>query len=335
MPDTPSHTPAEKPEMSMPSANADAAPRPAAAPAPASGPVAQPAPGPAARETVGDLLRKERVTKRIAVETIAKDLRLNARYIKLLEANQCDALPADPYVRVYVRSIAKYLMLDPEAVLKRFYEEKGVPPEAYQKTTATKIDVSSVKPEKSYTTPLIVGAIIVGLAIISLVSGRMGWNKPSATAQKAPVPAAARDAAAPRPAVAPDTALDSAVAGDSVHALPPDSGAVSAAEVTMAKEGIEPVLLEIRIAGDSSWAQIFTDGNSWKNTLKKGQSHRFAARDSLNVHIGNNSAVAYLLNGKAMTRFADQDVLIFKIDRSGRAVKWTIEKWQSVFKGRL
>ena len=37
------------------------------------------------RDKVGDMLRKERLTRRITVETIAKDLKLNVNYIKALE----------------------------------------------------------------------------------------------------------------------------------------------------------------------------------------------------------------------------------------------------------
>ena len=71
------------------------------------------------KDRVGDILRKERITRRITVETIAKDLKLNVKYIKALEASEYEALPADPYVRVYLRSLAKYLTLDPEDILKK------------------------------------------------------------------------------------------------------------------------------------------------------------------------------------------------------------------------
>ena len=53
-------------------------------------------------DLVGDTLRKERITRRITVDTIAKDLKLNVKYIKALEGNDYKSLPADPYVRVYL-----------------------------------------------------------------------------------------------------------------------------------------------------------------------------------------------------------------------------------------
>ena len=66
-----------------------------------------------AHEKVGDILRKERITRRIALETIAKDLKLNVKYIGAGVDEHHD-LPPDPYIRVYLRTLAKYLMLDPE-----------------------------------------------------------------------------------------------------------------------------------------------------------------------------------------------------------------------------
>jgi cytoskeletal protein RodZ len=292
----------------------------------------------APRETVGDILRKERITRRIAVETIAKDLRLNVRYIKSLEANQYDALPADPYVRVYLRSIAKYLMLDPEAVMKKFYEEQGVPPDSYQKNTQTKIDIKRVEKETSYTPWIVVGAVIVLLAGISLISNKMGWNKSASPSTAAIASAAGKakpdSAAAADSAVAESSASDSA-AGDTIHALPPDSGAITAVEESLAKEGIDPITVEITIQRDSSWIQVFSDGQSWKNTLKAGAYRKFVARDSINVHVGNNGVVRYLLNGKPMPRFPERDLLMFRIDRSGKPIKWSKEKWENAFKGRL
>ena len=68
-------------------------------------------------DRVGDILRKERITRRIALETIAKDLKLNVRYVRSLESNDYNDRPADPYIRVYLRSLAKYLLLDSEAIL--------------------------------------------------------------------------------------------------------------------------------------------------------------------------------------------------------------------------
>ena len=55
----------------------------------------------------------------------------------------------------------------------------------------------------------------------------------------------------------------------------------------------------------------FSDGISWKNSLRPGQLRKFTARDSFNVHVGNNRLLDYSLNGKPLFLNAS-DVAIFQ-----------------------
>jgi cytoskeletal protein RodZ len=129
-------------------------------------------------EKVGDIIRKERITRRIALETIAKDLKLNVRYIRALESNEYHDLPGDPYIRVYLRSLAKYLLLDPEEILKKFYDERGIHDEKYRKGSDSQIAVTmSDQERKKVTKPwLIILIVILVLAGFSIVAKKMGGN---------------------------------------------------------------------------------------------------------------------------------------------------------------
>lgn len=124
------------------------------------------------KDSVGDILRKERLTRRITVETIAKDLKLNVGYIKALEASDYEALPADPYVRVYIKSLTKYLSLDAEAIMKEFYKERGLIAE--DREGMEKIDVSVKKQDKSPAI-IIAAALIVALAVFAFIANQKGW----------------------------------------------------------------------------------------------------------------------------------------------------------------
>jgi len=124
------------------------------------------------KDKVGDILRKERLTRRITIETIAKDLKLNAGYIKALEASDFDSLPADPYVRVYIKSLTKYLSLDTDAIMKEFYKERGLITES--KEGSNKIDVSVKKQEKNPAV-VVVAALVVILAVFAFVANQNGW----------------------------------------------------------------------------------------------------------------------------------------------------------------
>ncbi|MDR0306507.1 MAG: helix-turn-helix domain-containing protein [Chitinispirillales bacterium] len=127
-----------------------------------------------AKDRIGDILRKERITRRITVETIAKDLKLNVNYIKALESSEYDALPADPYVRVYLRSLTKYLSLDSDSILQEFYKERGVSGSDYRKDN--KIEISMRKyEEKKNPTLAIAAVLIVMLALFAFVANQKGW----------------------------------------------------------------------------------------------------------------------------------------------------------------
>ncbi|MCL2181915.1 MAG: helix-turn-helix domain-containing protein [Chitinispirillia bacterium] len=123
------------------------------------------------KERVGDILRKERLTRRITVETIAKDLKLNASYIKALEASEYASLPADPYVRVYIKSLTKYLSLDSDAIMKDFYVERGLITEDKE---GAKIDIS-VKKQENNPAAVVAASLVVALAVFAFVANQKGW----------------------------------------------------------------------------------------------------------------------------------------------------------------
>jgi cytoskeletal protein RodZ len=131
-----------------------------------------------ATDKVGDILKRERLTRRITVETIAKDLKLNINYIKALEASDYESLPVDPYVKVYIRSLTKYLSLDTETVMQQFYKERGLIADDY-KDRANKLDVSVQRQEKNPTV-IIAAALIVILAVFAFVATQNGWLTPPA-----------------------------------------------------------------------------------------------------------------------------------------------------------
>jgi cytoskeletal protein RodZ len=277
------------------------------------------------RDRVGDILRKERITRRITVETIAKDLKLNVKYIKALEASEYEALPADPYVRVYLRSLAKYLSLDSEEILKKFYMERGM---SIEKETASKISVSMKEKEETKSPMLITVLILIALlAGFSFLANKKGWisttdyffTESDTTLQ-----------------ITQDNLTDSLADDDSMFSETPlqqtDSSSALLADTMVDTTGL--LSLQLDVISDSAWVQVFSDGTSWKNIIAKNQSRIFTAKDSFNVHVGNNSTVKYSFKGKPIT-VRGTGIVAFKLDKTGKPIIWTLSKWNSVFKERL
>jgi cytoskeletal protein RodZ len=126
-------------------------------------------------DRVGDILRKERITRRITVETIAKDLKLNVGYIKALESSEYESLPAEPYIRVYLKSLTKYLSLDSESILQQFHRERGLGGgNEYRKDN--KIEISMRKGEEKKNPTLVIAAVLIAaLALFAFMANQQGW----------------------------------------------------------------------------------------------------------------------------------------------------------------
>lgn len=287
-----------------------------------------------AKDLVGDILRKERITRRITVDTIAKDLKLNVKYIKSLESNEYDQLPADPYVRVYLKSLAKYLSLDSDAILKQFYQERGLTPETQADEKDTKITISMQHKEETRSPMIAVAVVVIALlALLSIIAKKQGWIANPATKTETTA-ALEDDEFAESDAVNDTTMVDSLIPAP--PPIPADTDAVAndSSSVMADSDTTKKMTLRFDVIKDSVWVQVYSDGQSWKNVVNKRNSRQFSANDSFNIHVGNNELIKYTLNGK-LFRMRGTGVMVFKLDQTGKPTVWTLSKWNTTFKNRM
>lgn len=281
-------------------------------------------------ERAGDILRKERINRRITIETIAKDLKLNVNYIKSLEASEYESLPADPYVRVYLRSLAKYLSLDPDEILKKFYMERGMSIDQYGCDPSNKIQVSMKEKEENRSPMLIIAVIlIVLLGAFSFFANKKGWIS-------TPDSSFSTDSATTSSAS--ETVVNDSILDDSLFSgapvQPSDSQVAVDTSAAAAVDTTGMMRLTITVTGDSVWVQVFSDGKSWKNIIYNGDIREFYARDSLNVQVANNTKVKYVFNGNEL-QVKGKNMVIFKLNKLGKPIPWSTTRWNTTFKDRL
>ncbi|KMQ50624.1 Transcriptional regulator [Chitinispirillum alkaliphilum] len=274
-------------------------------------------------DRVGDILRKERITRRIAIETIAKDLKLNVKYIKALESSDFNSLPADPYIRVYLRSLAKYLSLDPEEILSTFYKEKGISSEM-EKGSSSKIQVSMQDTEIKKQNPTFIFAIILIILFgaFIFIANRRGWiSTPEDHYQYSSTQEEADQELLPEDSLA---VIPVSIEADTTEEESPEEA-----------QPAEPVEMNLELSAqrDSVWVQVFSDGQSWKNFIKRNSPRTFTAVDSFNVHVGNNSLLDIKFDGEPLN-LGGSGVVTFKLDRETQET-WPLSKWNRVFRGRL
>ena len=298
-------------------------------------------------EKVGDILHKERVTKRITLDTISKDLKLNVKYIKAIESSNFKDLPADPYIRVYLRSIANYLMLDSDEILKKFFQEKGISSTDLDKerTDKLQVDIDRSKVSKAAAVSektidpkiwVIILFIIVVIVILGSLSNKNNWLQSDST----------KVAISENDTLIPD--INEKGNPDSLSVSYPGDMSIIEQKPIMdeeinkpidTNEGVFPILesdslkLVFSPTTDSVWIQVFSDGISWKNFIAPNQSRTFLARDSFNVHVGRNSTIQYYLNDKKII-INGKGIRFFKIDHDGIDM-WKITQWKKIFKNRL
>src|SRR5687768_15832347 len=80
-----------------------------------------------AREAFAAWLRAEREARGIALEEIARVTKIQFRTLQLLEGAEFDELPADVFVRGFIRNYARVVGLDANLAIAR-YDDCGVTP---------------------------------------------------------------------------------------------------------------------------------------------------------------------------------------------------------------
>ncbi len=88
-----------------------------------------------AKETFGEYLKRERQLRQISLEEIADGTKIGIRMLRAMEADQWNELPAEVFIKGFIKSYAEFIGLVPGEVLLRYEEEKArneeqaIPPE--------------------------------------------------------------------------------------------------------------------------------------------------------------------------------------------------------------
>ncbi|MFC1644695.1 helix-turn-helix domain-containing protein, partial [Patescibacteria group bacterium] len=111
--------------------------------------------------TLGERLRKMREDRRISLNEAAKHTRIQAKYIELLENGEYGKLPADVYVRGFVRNYSDYVGGDTKKLILLFEKERGIRRNIKKTASNGKKKKSSVNISGVIITPKIIGAVAI------------------------------------------------------------------------------------------------------------------------------------------------------------------------------
>jgi cytoskeleton protein RodZ len=220
-----------------------------------------------ARGNFGERLKRERELREVSLEELSKATRISNRFLQALENEDWEKLPGGVFGHGFVRTVARYLGLDENALLGE-----------YDLARAGDLLPSAAKPEERIPSPpkwmpLAALAVALLLAIGLFFAARYGWHRiaayrASASASGAKSQSETVSASAPRPAA--ETPRDSPL------------------ELTISTSAAT----RVRVLADD---QLLLDRD-----LAAGETRRFAAKQRFEVSASDSSAVLLELNGKTM-----------------------------------
>jgi cytoskeleton protein RodZ len=224
------------------------------------------------KSNFGEQLRREREMRGVSIEEVSEATRISTRFLQALEEEQWERLPGGIFNRGFIRSVARYLGLDEEALVAEYALATDDRPQV-----AVWVD-GPARPRHRLGPWLLVFLLVVGAAGW-FVYQRFGADLREWLAGTAPA-SAAEPAAVPAVAAEPEAAGPAAV-----PALPPPDPATA---------------LELKIeAGRPTRVTVSADGQVvFDERMEAGQSQTFHAREQFEVAAANSGAVLIELNGQ-------------------------------------
>lgn len=219
-------------------------------------------------ENIGKRLQEARRCKEISIQQVSEETKISKEYLEALEKDEYDVFPAKVYVVSFIRSYARYLGLDAEAIVHAYKKEHSGRKDKMDLNPEFPIVVSRGGEEKllprtgfaafRFTRkgliPFVLAiGVIVGAGLLAIFWLRLAMLRFSPQVK----------------------------AGTS---LAPDI----AQNISMVAE-----------INDKTWLRIFGDGAvSFEGTLFPGENRKWVAKNGMIVRIGNVGGIKLYVNGE-------------------------------------
>ncbi len=249
-----------------------------------------------ARGTFGERLKRERELREVSMDELTKATRISTRFVEALENEDWTRLPGGIFGRGFVRTIARYLGLDEEALLGEYDMARADHPPV----GPTKFEDRIPAPPKWL--PVLAVCIVLLLVTGLFYAGRYGWRRYAAhrAAKKVAVISFATQ---PQPgSTAPESAGESSNGASNAASSVASNLASSAASNVASSADSSTARLELSVSTSAATrVRILADNRLLLDRkLPAGETRHFSAKQQFEVTAGDSSAVLLELNGKAM-----------------------------------
>ena len=275
-------------------------------------------------EPLGEYLKHAREKKRLSLEQIASQTRIQEHHLQALESEDFANLPAKVFAKGFVRSYAKALGLDEEEALQRFLETSGTfydrnEPEQSQPHVQVKLESA---PRQSINWNLVVAALVVIAAIAvwyglpkqqetPIALSEPEISSPVETTQEPIAPLSdPQESLVPikpvesvpqstPPAPVPTQPTPKPIPPTSVEPIPPAPPTQPAEDTTA--DGFHTLEIE---ATQLTWVVVQSDKQAPNEALlQPGQRTTWKANKQFLLTLGNAAGVVIRLNGESQGPF--------------------------------
>lgn len=273
-----------------------------------------------AQPSVGETLRAARVAQGLELADIAETTRVPLRHLQAIEADDHDSLPALPYTIGFVRTLARAVGADADAMVAHYRAETSKVPHVPQHMQIESVDESRVPPRW-----LVAAAVaLIAAILLGVWAYGEGFFTPAATPD--PVVAEAdvtAPAPQPEPAAAPIETAALPEPQPSVEGEPAAEGGVVApetppaetADVAAAPAGTPvsggPVVIT---SNDEVWFKVYdraTRQSVKMGILKPGERYVVPAdRDDLLLWTGKAGALQISVAGRQLPSLGGPQTMI-------------------------
>jgi cytoskeletal protein RodZ len=255
----------------------------------------------------GRYLRSVRRERGISLEKISKETRIGLDTLNLIEQEDLSGLPAEVFVKGFIRSYAKAVGADGDRAVSAYLISLS----RLQRSEQSEADLDRLSnrfwPHMMMAAGILIVVITVSIFALSGVPKEEGAPQPSETATTPEAaPAAEKAPPAPFPAEQVKVPLEEstpepASRSEAPSAFPAESGRqteVASSGAGSAGRATAKQILEITAEAETWMKIVIDDEKSKEVTLKPGDRLALEASEGFELLIGNAGGVSMRLNGE-------------------------------------
>ncbi|HMD32685.1 MAG TPA: helix-turn-helix domain-containing protein [Candidatus Acidoferrales bacterium] len=255
-----------------------------------------------AKGTFGEHLRREREMRGVSLDEVSQSTRITTRFLEALENERWQDLPGGVFNRGFLRSIARYLGLDEEALVAEYAQATNDRPQMAE--WAASVNERGPAPRQGAGRKSSARLVWLTLLLVCVAAGAAGWwgwteYGSVVRAWRSPLPVVPQAKPPAAPAVSPN--------GDSTGINMSVTNPPGANPPGAAPQAAEDLELRVEVSRSTD-VTISGDGKTlFQGRMNRGENRMFKAHDRFDVSAKNSFALVLELNGASLAPVGQPD----------------------------